>query len=448
MPLPLSGLLVVSLEQAVAAPMCTCRLADAGARVIKVERPEGDFARYYDKLAVPRAAMAAKRAATESIATRSEPAAPSSPPPFTGEGKGGGTQKSSRVQAHPLPNPPPQAGEGVHRASGEKEKGESAYFVWLNRGKESLVLDLARGDDKALLAAILAKADVFVQNLKPGAIAKLGFALDALRRAHPHLVICSISGYGEDGPYAARKAYDMLVQAESGLASVTGGPEAPARVGVSVCDVAAGMNAYEAILAALFSRAKTGDGAAISISMFDAMAEWMAVPLIQYEGGAPPKRMGLAHTSIAPYGAFKTKDGADILISIQSDREWRVLAEKVLDDKALAADPAFATNVERVKRRGETDARVAAVFGATDEAALTKKLAAADIAFARVNATADLAVHPQLRRIEIATPSGVVSYPAPPARDDGAPRRYGAVPALGEHTAKIRAEFLPHAPRG
>jgi len=167
------------------------------------------------------------------------------------------------------------------------------------------------------------------------------------------------------------------------------------------------------------------------------------VPLIQYEGGAPPKRMGLAHTSIAPYGAFKTKDGADILISIQSDREWRVLAEKVLGDKALAADPAFATNVERVKRRGETDARVAAVFGATHEAALTKKLAENDIAFARVNATADLAVHPQLRRIEIATPSGVVSYPAPPARSDATPPRYGAVPALGEHTAKIWAEFLP-----
>src|SRR5215472_11793969 len=354
MPLPLSGLLVVSLEQAVAAPMCTCRLADAGARVIKIERPEGDFARYYDKLAVP----TSPRLRGE-VARRSP----------KGEGVAGeGDFPSHRVLGD-SPSPPPsphKRGEGVHRASGEEEKGESAYFVWLNRGKESLVLDLARADDKTLLAAMLAKADVFVQNLKPGAIAKLGFALEELRRAHPRLVICSISGYGEDGPYAARKAYDMLVQAESGLASVTGGPEAPARVGVSVCDIAAGMNAYEAILAALFSRAKTGDGAAIAISMFDAMAEWMAVPLIQYEGGAPPKRIGLAHTSIAPYGAFKTKDGADILISIQSDREWRVLAEKVLGDAALAADPAFATNVERVKRRGETDARVAAVFGATD----------------------------------------------------------------------------------
>jgi itaconate CoA-transferase len=219
------------------------------------------------------------------------------------------------------------------------------------------VLDLAQEDDKAVLAAMLAKADVFVQNLKPGAVAKLGFPLDELRRAHPRLVICSVSGYGEDGPYAARKAYDMLIQAESGLASLTGSPDAPARVGVSVCDVAAGMNAYEAILEALIARSRTGDGAAISISMFDAMADWMAVPLMQYEGGQPPRRMGLAHTSIAPYGVFKTKDGVDILISIQSDREWRVLAEKVLGDKALAADPAFATNVARVKRRADTDAR-------------------------------------------------------------------------------------------
>jgi itaconate CoA-transferase len=392
MSLPLSGLLVVALEQAVAAPMCTCRLADAGARVIKIERPEGDFARGYDKLARPR-----------------EPA-----------------KQDGR-----------EGPDGV--------EGESAYFVWLNRGKQSLVLDLARADDKAVLAAMLARADVFVQNLKPGAVAKLGFPLDELRRAHPRLVICSVSGYGEDGPYAARKAYDMLIQAESGLASLTGSPDAPARVGVSVCDVAAGMNAYEAILEALIARGKTGDGAAISISMFDAMADWMAVPLMQYEGGQPPRRMGLAHTSIAPYGVFKTKDGVDILISIQSDREWRVLAEKVLGDKALTADPAFATNVARVKRRADTDAHVQKMFGATATDALTQKLAAADIAFARVNDTADLAVHPQLRRIDVATPSGPVSHPAPAARRDGARRSYGAVPALGEHSDAIRAEFMPGA---
>jgi len=435
MPLPLSGLLVVSLEQAVAAPMCTCRLADAGARVIKVERPEGDFARYYDKLAVPRARFALSRNSVHS------------PPPLAGEGQGGGTQQDSSVQARPLPNPPPRAGEGADRASGKEGPGKSAYFVWLNRGKESLVLDLAREDDKALLAAIIAKADVFVQNLKPGAVGKLGFPVDKLRQKHPRLVICSISGYGEEGPYAKRKAYDMLVQAESGLASITGGPEAPARVGVSVCDIAAGMNAYEAILEALFSRERTGEGAAISISMFDAMADWMAVPLIQYEGGAEPKRMGLAHTSIAPYGAFPTKDGADILISIQSDREWRVLAEKVLGDAVLAADPAFATNVERVKRRAETDARVADVFGAMQEATLTQKLAENDIAFARVNTVADLAKHPQLSRIQVATPSGPVSLPAPPARSDAAARRYRAVPTLGAHTAKVWAEFMPGAKR-
>src|SRR5262249_28247969 len=417
MSLPLSGLLVVSLEQAVAAPMCTCRLADAGARVIKVERPEGDFARYYDKLAGPRA-----RSAPSPHSILPSPLGGGSPAEAQRRRAGWGSEladASPAATATPTPNPSPQGG-GEHTECGAQASttgtGQSAYFVWLNRGKESVGLDLARATDKALLSAMLAKADVFVQTLKPGAVAKLGFALEELRHAHPQLVICSISGYGEDGPYAARKAYDMLVQAESGLASVTGGPEAPARVGVSVCDIAAGMNAYEAILAALYARERTGEGAAISISMFDAMAEWMAVPLIQYEGGAPPQRMGLAHTSIAPYGAFKTKDGADILISIQSDREWRVLAEKVLDDKALAADPAFATNVERVKRRGETDARVAAVFGATDEAALTKKLAAADIAFARVNATADLAAPPQPRRIEIAPPSGVVSYPPPPPR--------------------------------
>jgi itaconate CoA-transferase len=373
MTLPLSGLLVVALEQAVAAPMASCRLADAGARVIKIERPEGDFARLYDKAA----------------------------------------------------------------------GGDCSYFVWLNRGKESVTLDLSRPDDKALLAAMLARADVFVQNLKPGAIAKLGFPIDQLRRAHSRLIICSISGYGEEGPYAGRKAYDMLIQAESGLASITGGPEAPARVGVSVCDIAAGMNAYEAILEALIQRSRTGEGAAISISMFDAMADWMATPLIQHEGGMPPKRIGLAHTSIAPYGVFKTKEGADILISIQSDREWRALAEKVLGDKALAADPDFASNVERVKRRADTDAKVQAVFGATDEATLTHKLAAADIAFARVNDTALLAVHPHLRRIEVATPSGVVSYPAPAARRHGEPRRAGPVPAPGEHSEKIWAEFMP-----
>jgi itaconate CoA-transferase len=371
---PLEGLLVVALEQAVAAPMCTCRLADAGARVIKIERPEGDFARGYDNL--------------------------------------------------------------LH--------GECSYFVWLNRGKESVVLDLTSAEDKALLGAMIARADVFVQNLKPGAVARLGFSVTELHRKYPRLICCSISGFGETGPLAMRKAYDMLIQAESGLASITGTVE-PSRVGVSVCDIASGMNAYEAILEALINRQRTGEGADLSISMFDAMADWMTVPLLQEEAGFPPKRIGLAHISISPYGAFRSRDGVDILISIQSDREWRVLAEKVLGDAALAADPGFATNVERVKRRAETDGRVAAVFGAHDADLLEQKLAAADIAFARVNTAADLSRHPHLRRINVGTPSGPVSYPAPAERRASSSRHYGPVPALGQHTERVRKEFAQSA---
>jgi formyl-CoA transferase len=262
-----------------------------------------------------------------------------------------------------------------------------------------------------------------------------------LRREHPRLICCSISGFGDSGPHAKRKAYDMLIQAESGLASITGTIE-PARVGVSVVDIASGMDAYESILEALIARGRTGEGAEISISMFDAMADWMTVPLLQEEAGVPPQRMGLAHTSISPYGAFRSRDGVDILISIQSDREWRTLAEKVLGDAALAADPDFATNVERVKRRAETDGRVAAVFAAHDADTLEQMLAAADIAFARVNTPADLSHHPHLRRITIGTPSGPVSYPAPAAQRASSTRRYGPVPALGEHTAKVRKEFI------
>jgi formyl-CoA transferase len=370
MTLPLSGILVVSLEQAVAAPMCTCRLADAGARVIKIERPEGDFARFYDGFA----------------------------------------------------------------------HGECSYFVWLNRGKESVVLDLVKAEDKALLETMLKRADIFVQNLKPGTVGKLGFSIARLRREYPRLICCSISGFGESGPFAMRKAYDLLIQAEVGLASITGTTE-PSRVGVSVVDVATGMNAYEAILEALIGRQRTGEGAELSLSMFDAIADWMAVPLMQQEAGKPPQRVGLTHAAIAPYGAFPTRDGADILIGIQNDREWRVLAEKVLGDANLAADPRFATNVARVQRRAETDRRVAAITGTLDAELLMQKLSAADIAFARVNDVAGLARHPHLRRITVGTPSGPVSYPAPAELRTSASRRYGPVPALGEHTERARAEF-------
>jgi formyl-CoA transferase len=371
MALPLSGLLVVSVEQAVAAPQCTCRLADAGARVIKIERPEGDFAREYDHI--------------------------------------------------------------VH--------GESAHLVWLNRGKQSVVLDLTKDEDKALLEAMLAKADVFVQNLKPGALAKLGFAVARLRKDYPRLICCSISGYGESGPYAKRKAYDLLIQAESGVSSVTGGPEGPARVGVSIVDIAAGLNAYEAILEALIGRGCSGEGAEISVSMFDAMAEWMTIPLLNQEYGNPFKRVGLAHPTIAPYGVFKTRDGADILIAIQNDREWRVLADKVLGDASLGSHDKFATNPQRNANRAETDAVVAAVFARHDVEPLMELLAASDIAFARVNDSALLSTHPHLRRITVNTPTGPASMPAPAALRAGQRRSYGAIPSLGEHTEAVKAEF-------
>jgi formyl-CoA transferase len=282
---------------------------------------------------------------------------------------------------------------------------------------------------------------VFVQNLKPGALAKLGFAFTRLRKDYPRLICCSISGYGESGPYAQRKAYDMLIQAESGLSSITGGPEAPARAGVSVVDIAAGMNAYEAILEALIARGRSGEGATIAISMFDAMADWMSVPLLQHEGGDTPKRIGLAHTSISPYGAFKTRDGGDVLISIQNDREWRILAEHVMGDQALAADPNFATNVERVKRRPQTDGRVAAAFAKMDIAPLVDKLARYDIAFGVINDLKLLTRHPHLRRTTVDSPTGPVHMPAPSAIHDGVPRDYGAVPALGEHSDMVRKEF-------
>jgi itaconate CoA-transferase len=371
MTLPLAGILVVAVEQAVAAPTCTCRLADAGARVIKIERPEGDFARTYDSVA----------------------------------------------------------------------HGESANFIWLNRGKESVVLDLTQAADKALLESMLGKADVFVQNLKPGTIAKLGFAVERLRRNYPKLICCSISGYGETGPYATRKAYDLLVQAEVGITSVTGSPDAPARVGVSIADISTGMNSYEAILEALIARQRSGEGAALAVSLFDSVADFMTVPLLQHEGGEPPKRLGLVHPTISPYGVFRTRDGADILIAIQNDREWRVLAEKVLDDKALATDPDFATNIARMKHRDRTDRKVAENFAQHDVEALILKLEKVDIAFGRVSDMGILATHPHLRRITVETPSGPVAYPAPAPIRSGEPRRYGKVPSLGEHSNRVKAEF-------
>ncbi len=369
---PLDGLLVISLEQAVAAPYCASRLADAGARVIKIERHEGDFARGYDRVV----------------------------------------------------------------------GGESSYFVWLNRGKESIALDIKDPGDRALLQRMIGRADVFIQNLAPGAAARAGFDPAVLRAQNPRLVTCSISGYGEDGPYARMKAYDLLVQAETGLASVTGRPEGPGRVGVSVCDVGAGMYACMAILEALHARARDGAGREIAVSLFDAMADWMNVPFLhQVHGGQAPARVGLAHPSIAPYGVYTAGDGGEVVISIQNEREWARFCDQALARPELAGDLRFSDNPARVANRPALDREIGAAFGALTRDQMIARLRRAGIAYGAVNSVADLAAHPQLRRIEIQTPSGPVEVIAPPARHLGEARDYGPVPSLDQHGAAIRAEF-------
>lgn len=365
--LPLEGITVVAVEQAVAAPFCSTRLADAGATVIKVERPEGDFARAYDA----------------------------------------------------------------------NIKGQSSYFVWLNRGKKSVIVDIASDEGRKELEALIASADVFLQNLKPGALDKLGFSRDRLRKDYPKLIICSISGYGDSGPYAQRKAYDLLIQAESGLCSVTGGAEAASRVGISVVDISTGATAHAAILEALFARTRTGQGADIRVSMFDVMADWMAVPMINSEAGKAPPRMGLSHPSIAPYGAFTSKDGKDILISIQSEREWKVFCAVVMEQPKLPEDPLFSSMVARVTNRSATDKAVADLFASLTRDQLIARLDKADIAYGEVNTAIDLGTHPHLRRIEVDSPGGRISLPAPAAIVLGENRSYGPVPALGSDTATV-----------
>ena len=302
--------------------------------------------------------------------------------------------------------------------------------MWLNRGKDSVTLDLASPAGKARLAELLDKADVLIQNLKPGAMAKLGFDLDRLHANDPRLISCSITGFGEGGPMADRKAYDLLIQAESGLCSITGGPSEAARVGISVVDIATGASAHAAILEALIRRGISGRGARLSVSMFDVMADWLTVPLLNHEGGKTPKRVGLAHPSIAPYGVFQPREGAPILISIQSDREWRVLCERFIEDASLADDPRFATNVARVRNRAETDAIVGQAFARRTSAEAIEILSQANIALATVNDMAGLAAHPHLNRITVDTPNGPVSYPAPGVTWVGETRSYGPVPAL------------------
>jgi crotonobetainyl-CoA:carnitine CoA-transferase CaiB-like acyl-CoA transferase len=368
----LQGLLVLALEQAVAAPYCSSRLADAGARVIKVERAEGDFARFYD------------------------------------------------------------------RAVGEL----SSYFVWLNRGKQSLVADIKHPEDSALLHGVLEHADVFIQNLAPGAAARAGFDSEELRARYPRLVTVDISGYGDHAAYADMKAYDLLVQAESGLAMVTGHPAGAGRVGVSVCDIACGMSAHAAVLEALLERSRTGRGRGVKISLFDAIADWMNVPLLQFEGsGQPPARMGLAHPSICPYGAYTTADGAQVLIAIQNEREWAGFCMHFLREPELPASPGFESNVARVANRPAVEALIAAAFARLSRDEGTVRLRAANTAFGFVNDVPAFARHPALRRLPVDTPSGPVRIVAPAAiASDGAPH-LGPIPRIGEHSALIRAEF-------
>ena len=372
MGLALEGVLVVALEQAVAAPFCTSRLADAGARVIKVERPEGDFARSYDDVA----------------------------------------------------------------------DGESAYFVWVNRGKESICLNIKDSRDADLLRRILCEADVFIQNFAPGAAARAGFDADELRQANPRLITVDITGYGASGPYRDMKAYDLLVQCESGLASITGAPDQPGRVGVSVCDIACGMYAHAGILEALIERQRTGLGKGLSVSLFDALADWMTVPLLhqQYTGTAPA-RMGLNHPSIAPYGAYTCKGGAQLVIAIQNEREWMRFCDDVLELQTLAEDAQYRTNIARCMNRAALDDKINSVFSNLTPQELERRLLQAKIAFGAVNSVADLVQHPQLRRTSVVTPSGSVELVAPPVKISGEQHPLRPVPGLGEHTDAIRREY-------
>ncbi len=374
--LPLAGLVVVSVEQAVAAPYATRQLADLGARVIKVERPgAGDFARGYDRT--------------------------------------------------------------VH--------GQSSYFTWLNRGKESVVLDVKDPADRALLGAVIDRADVFVQNLIPGAAARLRLDAATLRGGRPSLIHCSVSGYGEDGPYAAKKAYDLLIQCEAGLVLSTGTPEAPAKAGFSVADLATGIYAYSGILAALYDRTRTGTGATLRVSLLDALGELMSQPAyFAHYGGEAPRRTGARHPSISPYGPFQASDGS-VFFGIQNEREWLTLCRDVLRRADVAADPRFVSNTDRVAHHDELTAVIESAFASRTADEVSEALEAAGIANARLRAPAELFGHPQLvardRWRTVGTPGGEIGALLPPAEIAGVEPVIGRVPALGEHTAALRAEF-------
>ena len=374
---PLDGITVVSLEHAIAAPLCSRQLADLGARVIKVERPgAGDFARAYD----------------------------------------------TRV------------------------KGLASHFVWTNRSKESLTLDLKHPDAHAALMDLLARADVLVQNLAPGAAARMGLSFDALQDHNPRLIVCNISGYGDDGPYRDKKAYDLLIQGEAGFLSVTGTPEAPAKAGISVADIAAGQCASNGILSALLLRARTGRGSAIDVSMLESLAEWMGYPMYYaFDGAPPPPRAGASHASIYPYGPFEAGDGGTVMLGLQNEREWSAFCETVLNDAALATDPRFASNARRNEHRAELQVLVLAVFRDLSTAQVLERLDAARIANARVNDMAGLWAHPQLRSrarwTSVGSPAGPIPALLPPGNSNAFDHRMDPVPAVGQHTDAILREL-------
>jgi itaconate CoA-transferase len=374
---PLAGITVVSLEQAVAAPYATRQLADLGARVIKVERPQGgDFARGYD--------------------------------------------------------------HAVH--------GESSYFVWLNRGKESLTLDLKQAEGRRAVHGLLDDADVLVQNLGPGAAARMGLDADTVSQEHPRVITATISGYGQDGPWRDRKAYDLLVQAEAGLLSVTGSPTEVARTGVSIADVAAGMFTFSGVLTALYSRATTGVSRPVSVSLFDALVEWMSQPLYYgHYGATPPARTGARHPTIAPYGPFTAGDGTTVLLAVQNPPEWQRLCEIVLESADLAADIRFATNPDRVAHREELESIITAAVARLRGDELEQLLDRAGVAHARMNDVEQLWQHPVLagrdRWHEVQTPGGPADALRPPASLAGVEPMMGDVPALGAHSRKILSEL-------
>ncbi|MEV5749706.1 CaiB/BaiF CoA-transferase family protein [Actinoallomurus sp. NPDC052308] len=375
--LPLRGVTVVALEQAVAAPFATRQLADLGARVIKIERPgAGDFARGYD----------------------------------------------------------------------ETVCGMSSHFVWLNRGKESVVLDVKDPAGRATLHRIVDRADVLVQNLAPGAAERLGLIPGELRSRNPRLITCGISGYGDAGPYRAKKAYDLLVQCEAGVLSVTGTPEEPAKVGISVADIAAGMYAYSGILTALYERERTGRGTDLSVAMLEALGEWMGYPYYYAAyGGTPPGRTGAEHATIAPYGPHRTGDGHQVFIGLQNEREWAALCEHVLRRPELARDERFARNSLRVEHRAELTALIEDAFADATADEAIRRLDEAGIANARLRSMEEFAGHPQLaardRWRQVGSPVGPLNALLPPVTVAGREPRMGAVPALGEHTAAVLDEF-------